>query len=37
MAAKLNSAYPELGPHKHYVAFRYADPLTEETLDQIEK
>ncbi|XP_026676382.1 exportin-7-like [Diaphorina citri] len=37
MANKLNSVCPEYGPHKHYVAFRYADPLTEETLDQIEK
>ncbi|XP_026687665.1 ferrochelatase, mitochondrial [Diaphorina citri] len=26
MANKLNSVCPEYGPHKHYVAFRYADP-----------
>jgi protoheme ferro-lyase len=25
----------QTGPHKHYVAFRYAPPLTEETLDAI--
>lgn len=37
MVAKLNTVCPEFGPHKHYVAFRYADPLTEETLEQIEK
>ena len=26
-----------LAPHKFYIGFRYADPLTEETIDQMEK
>ena len=26
-----------LAPHKHYVGFRYAAPLTEDTLVEIEK
>lgn len=29
----LDKTNPETGPHKPYVAFRYADPLTEETLE----
>lgn len=26
-----------LAPHKYYIGFRYADPLTEDTLEEIEK
>uniref|UniRef100_A0A8D8LMM1 Ferrochelatase n=1 Tax=Cacopsylla melanoneura TaxID=428564 RepID=A0A8D8LMM1_9HEMI len=37
MAKKLNTVCPEFGPLKPYVGFRYADPLTEETLEQIEQ
>ncbi|XP_011504976.1 PREDICTED: ferrochelatase, mitochondrial [Ceratosolen solmsi marchali] len=37
LAKKLDEISPESGPHKHYVAFRYADPLTEETLQKIEE
>jgi protoporphyrin/coproporphyrin ferrochelatase len=32
MAAKLDQLSPATGPHKAYVAFRYAPPLTEEAL-----
>lgn len=28
---------PETAPHKHYVAFRYVTPLTEDTLKQVEQ
>jgi ferrochelatase len=28
---------PETAPHKHYVAFRYATPLTEDTLQKMEE
>ena len=31
MCALLDELSPETGPHKSYVAFRYAHPLTEET------
>jgi ferrochelatase len=31
MAALLDELHPETAPHKHYVAFRYANPLTTET------
>ncbi|KAF6213102.1 hypothetical protein GE061_010817 [Apolygus lucorum] len=34
---KLDILSPATAPHKHYVAFRYVDPLTEETLDKIER
>ncbi|KAL6262755.1 hypothetical protein P5V15_005546 [Pogonomyrmex californicus] len=32
---KLDEISPETAPHKYYVAFRYADPLTEDTLERI--
>lgn len=35
LCKKLNKISPETAPHKYYVAFRYADPLTEETLERI--
>ncbi|KAL7295628.1 hypothetical protein TKK_0010991 [Trichogramma kaykai] len=37
LCKKLDQMSPETAPHKHYVAFRYADPLTEVTLEQIEE
>ncbi|KAN0060440.1 ferrochelatase hem15 [Thecaphora frezii] len=35
MTELLDKLHPETAPHKHYVAFRYARPLTEEALDQM--
>lgn len=32
MARTLDELSPSTAPHKHYIMFRYADPLTEETL-----
>merc|ERR1711997_279492 len=32
----LDRISPETAPHKAYVGFRYADPLTEETLELME-
>ncbi|XP_064471334.1 ferrochelatase, mitochondrial-like [Ornithodoros turicata] len=37
MTELLDKISPETGPHKHYVGFRYADPLSEDSLLQIEK
>lgn len=37
MCEKLDKISPSTAPHKHYVAFRYVDPLTENTMEQIEK
>lgn len=34
---RLDEICPETAPHKPYVAFRYARPLTEETLEQMKK
>ncbi|KAG1716629.1 hypothetical protein ID866_507 [Astraeus odoratus] len=31
MCELLDELHPETAPHKHYVAFRYANPLTQET------
>ncbi|XP_076658945.1 ferrochelatase, mitochondrial [Halictus rubicundus] len=36
LCKQLDNVSPETAPHKHYVAFRYADPLTENTLQEIE-
>ncbi|KAK8380083.1 hypothetical protein O3P69_016614 [Scylla paramamosain] len=36
MCERLDKLCPETAPHKHYVGFRYANPLTEATLEQIE-
>ncbi|KAL4720315.1 hypothetical protein ACJJTC_017308 [Scirpophaga incertulas] len=33
----LDQMLPESAPHKHYVAFRYVPPFTEDALEQIEK
>lgn len=35
MAAILDKQRPESAPHKAYVAFRYAEPQTEEALAQM--
>lgn len=37
MVRKLDILSPSTAPHKFYVAFRYADPLTEETVDAMVK
>lgn len=37
MCNELDRKCPESAPHKHYVGFRYVNPLTEDTLQQIEK
>ncbi|KAG8194736.1 hypothetical protein JTE90_026384 [Oedothorax gibbosus] len=37
MTDLLDKISPETGPHKHYVGFRYANPLTENTLAEMEK
>lgn len=37
MCAKLDKTNPESAPHKAYVAFRYANPLTEDALEQLDR
>ncbi|BES92285.1 Ferrochelatase, mitochondrial [Nesidiocoris tenuis] len=37
LCSKLDMISPATAPHQHYVAFRYVDPLTEETLGKIEQ
>ncbi|KAK7076200.1 hypothetical protein SK128_023220 [Halocaridina rubra] len=37
LCKRLDSLCPESAPHKHYVGFRYAHPLTEDTLQQMEE
>lgn len=37
LVRRLNETCAEHGPFRHYVAFRYAQPLTESTLDRIER
>jgi len=37
MCDTLDKISPETGPHKHYVGFRYAHPLTEDALEAMEK
>ena len=37
MAQLLDELHPETAPHKAYVAFRYAKPLTEETARQMKE
>lgn len=37
MAALLDELNPESAPHKPYVAFRYANPLTEELARQLKE
>ncbi|XP_053983853.1 ferrochelatase, mitochondrial isoform X1 [Hylaeus volcanicus] len=35
LCKQLDNVSPETAPHKYYVGFRYADPLTEDTLEEI--
>lgn len=37
MCQLLDAKSPETGPHKAYVGFRYAHPLTEDALEEMEK
>ena len=37
MVDLLDKISPDTAPHKHYVGFRYAHPLTEDSLDQMER
>ncbi|XP_058467473.1 ferrochelatase, mitochondrial isoform X1 [Malaya genurostris] len=37
LCQQLDKASPETAPHKHYVAFRYVTPLTEDALQQVER
>ncbi|OXU20568.1 hypothetical protein TSAR_003889 [Trichomalopsis sarcophagae] len=37
LCKKLDQMSPETAPHKHYVGFRYVDPLTDDTLQKIEE
>nr|CAD7460968.1 unnamed protein product [Timema tahoe] len=37
LCEKLDFLSPETAPHKYYVAFRYANPLTDVTLEEMEK
>lgn len=37
MCKELDKISPETAPHKPYVGFRYVNPLTEDTLDEIER
>ena len=35
MVEILDKISPDTAPHKHYIGFRYAHPLTEDALDQM--
>ena len=35
MVEALDRLSPETAPHKFYIAFRYANPLTEDALTQV--
>ncbi|XP_055639797.1 ferrochelatase, mitochondrial [Toxorhynchites rutilus septentrionalis] len=37
LVEQLDKASPETAPHKHYVAFRYVNPLTEDTMKEVEQ
>ena len=37
MCRLLDEKSPETGPHRAYVGFRYAHPLTEDALEEMEK
>jgi ferrochelatase len=37
MCQILDERCPDSAPHKAYIGFRYASPLTEDTIDQMEK
>jgi len=34
---QLDRRSPQTAPHKHYIGFRYSEPLLEDTLEQIER
>jgi len=36
LCERLDKECPESAPHRHYVGFRYAEPLTEDTLSRME-
>lgn len=37
MCSILDEISPETAPHRHYIGFRYASPLTEDTIKQMEE
>lgn len=37
MCRLLDSRCPESAPHRAYLGFRYANPLTEDTIEQMER
>jgi ferrochelatase len=37
MVKILDQISPQTAPHKYYIGFRYAKPLTETAIDQMEK
>lgn len=37
LCERLDTLLPNSAPHKHYIGFRYACPLAEDTLEQMEK
>ena len=37
MCKVLDRISPQTAPHKHYIGFRYADPLTEDTIEEMER
>ena len=37
MCEILDKISPSSAPHKHYIGFRYADPLTEDSIEQMER
>ncbi|RXG53113.1 Ferrochelatase, mitochondrial [Armadillidium vulgare] len=37
LTERLNKECPQTAPHKHYIGFRYAHPLTEDTLAKMEE
>ena len=37
MIKLLDQLSPQTGPHKFYIGFRYAKPLTEDTIAEMEK
>lgn len=37
MCKILDKISPHTAPHKHYIGFRYAEPLTEATIEEMER
>ena len=37
MVKILDQISPATAPHKYYIGFRYANPLTEDAIDQMER